>query len=476
MTLISAYAALRPARLVLPLAGALLAGGCDLLAPVFDPPTTTTPAAFQYAAGPVQWPQTDWWQLLASSELTGLVGQAQSGNQDLRAALARIDQAEANARIAGAALFPTLSGGATATRSTTGSKAGTSGGGGGGGTRTRVSYQGSLSAAYQVDLFGQNRSAAAAASIRVQSSQFDRETVAITVVADVARTYLQVLALRDRLRLARDELGNAERVLGILVQQQQVGTLSDLEVAQQRSAVASQRASLPGLEQTEHAATLALAVLIGQMPTGFAVRAQSLDELSLPPVIAGLPSQLLLRRPDIRRAEADLQAGSKDIASAWAARFPSINLTATAGTVSAALAGLLGPGSFITQLAAGLVVPIFEGGKLQATQQLQEARYKELVAKYAQTVLVAFRDVETALSASQLYAQQYELTRQSLNEARRAYNLAQVRFTAGTVDFLSVLESQRAVIQAQDALVQANLARYSALVDLYTALGGGFGG
>lgn len=464
----------RPARHAV-LAAALLLGGCDFLAPILEPAKVEPPAAFQYAAGESLWPQADWWNVLGSSELTGLISRAAANNQDLRAAVARIAQAEANARIAGASLFPSVGAGGQATRTTTGSRAGTSGGGSGG-TRTRVSYQGDLSAAYQLDLFGQNRSAAAAAAIRVQASRFDRETVAITVTADVARTYLQVLALRDRLRLAREELTNSERVLGILLQQQAAGAISDLEVAQQRSAVAFQRASLPGLEQSERAATLALAVLIGQVPSGFAVRTQSLSEVRLPPVIAGLPSDLLLRRPDIRRAEADLQAGSKDIASAWAQRFPSIQLTASLGTVSAALSGLLGPGSFITQLAAGLVVPIFEGGRLEATQQLQEARYKELVASYAQTVLASFRDVETALSASQLYAQQYELTRVALEEARRAYNLAQVRFTAGNADFLSVLESQRAVISASDALVLADLARYSALIDLYTALGGGFGG
>jgi len=471
---IAPFRAMRP---MLALGAALTAGACDFLAPILDPPQVSAPPAFQYAAGESLWPPADWWRALGSAELADLIRRAAADNQDLRAALARIEQAEANARIADAALFPTLGLSGQGTRTTTGAKAGGSGGGGGGsgGTRTRISYQGTLNAAYQVDLFGQNRSAAAAAAKRVEASQFDRETVALTVTADVAHTYLQVLALRDRLRLAREELVNAERVLGILVQQQNVGTISDLEVAQQRSAVASQRASIPGLEQSERAATLALGVLIGRVPTGFSVNAQSLSELTLPPIIAGLPSELLKRRPDIRRAEANLQAGSKDIASAWAARFPSISLTASAGTVSAALSGLLGPGSFITQLAAGLVAPIFEGGRLEATQQLQEARYKELVAVYSQAVLVSFRDVETALSASQLYALQYELTRQALAQARRAYELAQVRFNAGTVDFISVLDAQRTVIQANDALVQADLARYTALVDLYVALGGGFG-
>jgi NodT family efflux transporter outer membrane factor (OMF) lipoprotein len=308
----------------------------------------------------------------------------------------------------------------------------------------------------------------------VISSQFDADTVALTVNADVATTYLQILAVRDRLRLANEDLQNSERVLGLLQQQRNAGLVSDLEVAQQRSTAATQRAGIASLQQSERALVLSLSLLLGRPPEGFNIAAQSLNELQLPPVVAGMPSELLRRRPDIRRAESDLKAAGYDIDNARASRLPSISLTAEGGTVAAALTRLLSPGTFVTSLVASITAPIFEGGRLEAQQKLSEARFKELAIVYAQSVYTAFTETETALSAAQLYQAQYQAAQEAANQAQIAYRLAQNRYNAGTIDVLAVLDAQRTVINANDALVQANLLRYSALVDLYRALGGGF--
>ncbi len=456
----------------------MLAGltGCDLFQETREQTPPTVPGKFQYASGVPGaenlWPDRQWWRAFTSRELADLIDQAAANNQDLQAAAARIAQAEAQSTIAAAPLYPSLGSNLSGSRSTTGPN--TTGTGGTGRTVVRRSYQGAVSASYQIDLFGANRAAANAGEQRVISSQFEADTVALTVNADVATTYLQILAVRDRLRLANEDLQATERTLGLLQQQRAAGLVSDLEVAQQRSNAASQRAGIASLRQSERALVLSLSLLLGRPPEGFNVAAQSLNELQLPAIVAGMPSELLRRRPDIRRAESDLKATGYDIDNARASRLPSISLTAEGGSVAAALTKLLSPGTFITSLAASLTAPIFEGGRLEAQQKLSEARFKELAIVYAQTIYTAFTETETALSAAQLYQAQFAAAQEAANQAQIAYRLSQNRYNAGTIDFLAVLDAQRTVINANDALVQANLLRYSAIVDLYRALGGGF--
>ncbi len=451
---------------------------CDLFQEDRQQTPPVVPPAFQYApnapagSAAAQWPDVQWWRNFSSAELGELIAQGAANNQDLQAALARVQQAEAQSTMAAAPLYPTLSANGSGSRTSTGPR--TSGTNTGAGTIVRRSYQGTLNASYQLDLFGANRSAASAAEQRVVSSRFDADTVALTVNADIATTYLQILATRDRVRLAQEDLQNAERNLALLQQKRGAGLVSDLEVAQQRSTAASQRAGIASLQQSERALVLSLALLLGRPPEGFTVQARSLNDLHLPPIVAGMPSELLCRRPDIARAASDLKAAGYDIDSARAQRFPSITLTAEGGTVAAALTKLLSPGTFITSLAAGITAPIFEGNRLEGQQKLAEAQFKELAFVYAKSVYNGFVETETALSAAQLYQQQFQAAQEALNQAQIAYRLAQTRYNAGTIDFLTVLDAQRTVISANDAMVQANLLRYSAVVDLYRALGGGF--
>lgn len=448
---------------------------CDLFDEDRQQTPPVVPPAFQYAPNApsqAQWPDVQWWRNFSSPELGELIAQGAANNQDLQAALARVQQAEAQSTIAAAPLYPTLSANGNGSRTSTGPR--TSGTNTGAGTIVRRSYQGTLNASYQLDLFGANRSAAAAAEQRVISSRFDADTVALTVNADIATTYLQILATRDRVRLAQEDLQNSERNLALLQQKRAAGLVSDLEVAQQRSTAASQRAGIASLQQSERALVLSLALLLGRAPEGFTVQAQSLNDLRLPPIVAGMPSELLRRRPDIARAASDLKAAGYDIDSARAQRFPSITLTAEGGTVAAALTSLLSPGTFITSLAASITAPIFEGNRLEGQQKLAEAQFKELAFVYAKSVYNGLVETETALSAAQLYQQQFQAAQEALNQAQIAYRLAQTRYNAGTIDFLTVLDAQRTVISANDAMVQANLLRYSAIVDLYRALGGGF--
>jgi NodT family efflux transporter outer membrane factor (OMF) lipoprotein len=440
-----------------------LAAACSL-GPAYRAPEVASPPQWDAAAASADfWPGADWFRSFGNAELDGLIAQAKEGNRDLRAAVARILEAEAQAKIAGAALWPSLDAGGSAARTDRN-------------TGVTRSYQGALQAAYQLDLFGANRASASAAEVRVLSSRFDRETVAISLIADVASTFLQVLAARDRRRLAEETLRIAENILTLLEDQQRIGVVSDLEVAQQRSAVASQRAAIPALVLAERQSLTALAVLLGRNPQGFAVATRSLDEVRLPPVAAGLPSALLERRPDLRRAESDLRAANFDVAAARAARFPSIDLTGQGGTTSLALSSLFGPGSFFYTLAASVSAPIFEGGRLEAQDEFARARYRELVEAYQAAVLAAFRDVEDALNGSMQNRAQNELQRQAYDQAREAYRLAEIRYRVGTVNFLTVLDAQRSVFQTADSVVQSRLGQFTAVVTLYQALGGGWSG
>src|SRR5690606_14195936 len=338
----------------------------------------------------------------------------------------------------------------------------------------RSSYSGNLTMGYQVDLFGANAASADAALARLEGSRFDREAVAITLQADIAANYFTLLALRDRIRLANETLRIAEDVLEVLERQRAAGASTDFEVAQQRSAVASQRAALAGLQQQERVALDALAVLLGRPPQGFRVEADSLNALRLPPVVAGLPSDLLLRRPDLRRAEASLIAATFDIGAARAARFPSLALTARSGTQSSTTGMLLDPATMVYSIASSLTAPIFEGGRLEGQEDLSRARNEELIESYRGAILTAFRDTEDALSATAITAQQYAYAQEAFEQAREAYRIVESRFRAGTVDFINLLDAQRSVFAANDTLVQALLSRFTAIIDLYEALGGGW--
>lgn len=456
---------------------------CSMVPDYFRPAVEAPPAWDSRKDAAPLWPDAAWWRGFNSSELDRLIASGQASNTDLRAALARIRQAEAQARISGAALYPTLGidAGASRTRQGRGSVTASTGISNiGNNTRSdhviRNSYSGNLAVGYQLDLFGANAATADAALARLESSRFDREAVAITLHADIAANYFTLLGLRDRIRLANETLRIAEDVLEVLERQRAAGASTDFEVAQQRSAVATQRATVAGLQQQERVTLDALAVLLGRPPQGFQVEANSLNAVNLPQVVAGLPSELLLRRPDLRRAESDLIAANFDIGAARAARFPSLALTARAGTQSTTTGMLLDPTTMVYSIASSLTAPIFEGGRLEGQEDLSRARNQELVETYRGAILTAFRDTEDALSATAITAQQYLHAQEAFDQAREAYRIVESRFRAGTVDFINLLDAQRSVFAANDTLVQAYLSRFTAIIDLYEALGGGWDG
>lgn len=440
--------------------------GCASRAPIAEPPPRVDlPAAWGAAATPghQEWPDKNWWQRFGSPELSRLVDEGQSGNLELAGALARVRQAEAEARIAGVSLLPTATFYSDANRSVPIRRGSAS-----------TSADSGLQVSYEVDFWGKNKAGVASAEASLDANRFDRQTVALTVTSGIVSTYLQVLSLRDRLAVARGHVANAEHVLTLVQAQKNAGAASSLDLARQRSVVAQQKSEIPELMQQEREAQSALAILLGKTPQTFSVGQKGLDTITLPEVSPGLPSELLSRRPDIRRAEASLAAANADVAVARANLFPSIHLTGAMGTQSSALLSLLNAPNLLANVSASLIAPIFDGGRLKRERDLAIARKQELVQVYRATVIAALSEVDTALGQIRSLDEQRRLKTTELEEARQAYDLAEIRYKAGAEDLMTVLDTQRALADVQNDMGKLKLKRLQATVSLYKALGGGW--
>ena len=415
-------------------------------------------------------PSVIWWRGFRSKQLTDLIEEGLTSNLDIAAAVARIVQADALARIAGAPLIPAIDFNASASRSRS---SGTTGGATSS-PLSRTNLTLSLSASYEIDFWGKNRARLRAAEELAVASRFDREVVALTTVVSVANAYFLAQSAHERLTVARNNLAAATRVLRLIEERFKVGTASALDTAQQESLVNQVRAALPLLEQQLRENVVVLGVLLGRAPSRVSVRTVGLRHIAIPPVTPGLPADLLVQRPDIREAEAQLASANANVEAARAAMLPSIVLTGEGGYASAALRTLLRPESAFFTLAAGLVQPLIDGGRLQGQLDLEKGRQDELLQLYRRAVVSAFGDVERALIAIRQSAERERLQREVVASSRRAFEISETRLQEGAVDLVTVLNTQQSLFQAEDALAQARLARLQAVVSLFQALGGGW--
>jgi multidrug efflux system outer membrane protein len=462
--------------LMLSLGGCLLSG--EKPDPALDIPQAYDGGPKNPAVAEVAVPTLDWWRGFHSKELTEVIEEARAANLDIAAAVARIVQADAQSRIAGAPLLPgvNLNGGATRSRASqaTGGLGGPSAGSFAGSSSERDSLSASLTASYEIDFWGKNRSALRAAEETAVASRYDREVVGLTTVVATANAYFQVLAAQDLLRSTRENEKSATRVLNLIQQRLNAGTASALDTAQQESLVNTQRALIPPLEQILTQNRNALALLMARSPESVRVRGGSLRSIAYPRVTPGLPSELLAQRPDIREAEANLAAANANVENARAQMLPSITLTGEGGYQSAVLRTLLRPESAFYTLTAGLTQPIFDGLKLQGNLDLQKGKQDELLQNYRKAVISAFSDVETALDGIRQTALRERLQGDVVTSSQRAFDISEQRLNQGTIDLVTVLQTQQALYTAQLAHVQARLAHVQAIVSLYQALGGGW--
>lgn len=455
----------QPRPVAIALAIALLLSGCAATQVDIEPlPAVELPQ--QWSAAPDQEqlrPDVSWWKHFGSSELSMLVDEGQRNNFEIAAAVSRVHQAEALARIAGAPLLPSADISLSGDRGLPLS----------GGTAT-TSASGMLDISYEIDFWGKNRAGLVAAEASLRANVYDRETVALTVTSGIVSTYLQVLSLRDRLAIATQNVGNAERVLKLVEAQSRAGAASPLDLARQRSAVAGQKAAIPDLKQQERDAQVALAILLGRPPQTFSVSEHGLAEIQMPKIAPGMPSELLARRPDIRRAEARLSEANANVAVARAALFPSIRLTGSTGAQSNALLSLFNGPNLLANLGASLTAPIFDAGRLANQRDLAIAQKQELVQVYRSVVVTALSDVEKTLGSIGSLEERYRLKSTEVEQARFAFELSEIRYRVGAEDLMTVLDTQRNLSEAQNQLGQIKLQRLQATVSLYKALGGGW--
>lgn len=484
-----------PAALLLT---ALLAGGCSALR-VGPPPGADGPeeALATPTGRPVEVPDAwtaaetapasatpdPWWRTFDDPTLSDLIEESLAGSFDLAAAAARVDAAEARARIAGAALRPQADGSLTT-------------------SRTRRNFIGfpipggeervltslnttwglSLNLSWEVDLWGRLRSARDAVGRDLEAARADLAGAALSLSGQTAKAYFAVLEAREQTALARATLGNRRRNTERVGRRFDAGLVAALDLRLARSEEASAESVLQAQLQALDTLERQLQVLLARYPDrgGNRLLRKLPDELPAmfedgpEPVPAGLPAEIVSRRPDLAGAEARLEAAGFRVAEARAALYPGLRLTGSAGRSSEDVEDLLDGDFTVWSIAGSLLQPIFQGGRLRANVDLSRASFEEATALYAGRVLQAFREVETALAAESFLAGRTDALERAAEEARRAQELAEERYRMGLTDYLNVLEAQRRAFDADSRLLQAERQRLDARVDLVLALGGGY--
>lgn len=409
----------------------------------------------------------EWWEVFQDPELTRLIETAIEQNYDVQIAAARVLQARAILGVTQADQFPTINatGGITNQRSP---RFGPTP------AFEVTDYQIGLAGQWTLDFWGQYRRATEAARARLLASEWAEKEVVSVLVANVAAAYFQLRKLDLELEISKNTLASREESLDLTNIREERGLSSLLDVRQAEQLVYTASTRIPALERDIAQQENFLSTLLGQNP-GPIARGLTLTEQPRPPDIpAGLPSALLERRPDIRRAEEELAAANADIGVAKAAWFPQINLTGSAGYQSDELSNLFTGPADIWSAAAAFVQPIFEAGRISSNVRLSEAEYQEMMLTYQRTIQGAFRDVSDAL-VSYRKNREFRVEQEKLVEAARdSARLSELRFGKGETDYLEVLTNETNYFSAQLELAEAYLGELTALVEVYRALGGGW--
>lgn len=450
-------------RIVAGMATALALSAC--IGPRPEAPSTTAvapPPAWRTALGPGTPVRADWWAAFGDPVLTQLVNRALANSPDLGAAAARVEEARASERLARAQLSPLV----TASLPTTDARSLNAFGVAG----TNLAAQPSISASYDPDLFGRLRNASAAARAQLLATEGARDVVRLGLASSVASGYITLRALDARLAVARDTLAARGEALRIARRRAETGYTSNLELHQ---AEGEYRATEQLIPQAQLAITRqedALSLLLGDTPRAIP-RGAALTALTAPPIPAGLPADLLRRRPDLYQAEQTLVAADRSLDSARAALLPNISLTGSAGVIlSTALANPVG----IFSLGGSVLSPLFDGGRLRAGADAATARRDQAAFAYRRSALAAFREVDDSLAGVQRTREQAIALRGQRDALAAALQNASNRYRAGYSSYLDQLDTQRGLLTAQLALVQANADRLTSYVALYQAMGGGW--
>ena len=446
-----------------------------------------------------------WWNILHDAELTSLEQRVAAANLNVRLATIRLAESRSQRRITGADQFPTLQADGSYTGEKISSKGvlGILGGGGGntfgsqgssanglggrsGGVPTQATgatsipsfslWQYGFDASWELDLWGRVRREVEGADASVEQSEDSRRDSLLSVLAEVARDYVQLRGIQEQLRIAQANIVTAKQSLDLTQARYHGGLTTELDVANAAAQLATNRADIPQLEQQRDSSINALSFLLGEGPQ--ALRAELITPHAIPPVPplvpVGLPSELARRRPDIREAEDQLHAATADIGVAVADFYPKVTLDGSVGLQALRFKDLGNWAAHQYGIGPTISLPIFEGGRLRATLQLRKVQQQEAALNYQQTVLQAWHDVDNAMTAYAAEQARRDALAESVAQNRTALSLARARYRQGVSDFLNVLDAERGLLAAQEQLAQSNANVSGNMVQLYKALGGGW--
>ena len=447
--------------------------------PDYQRPTAPAAPAWRDAGEALAWKagapadafaRGEWWQLFADATLNDLETRALAANQDLRAAAARVDEARAATGVARSAYWPQFGANLSVSR-----EQGSLNVPNGLPDSLATTYRAPLMASWELDLFGRIRRLNEGARATAEASLAAFEAVRLSLTAEVAVSYFSLRALDQEAALIADGVELRQRAMDLVASRRKSGAATDFDVARAETELASTQAEAAAIANHRAALQNALAVLIGESAASFqlaAINAQ--PSAKTPEVPAGLPSELLERRPDVAAAERALAAANARIGVAKAAFFPAISLTGFAGYASGDIDTLFTADSRAWSIGPSLYLPIFQGGRNRANLERSKAAYEGSVAVFRQSVLVAFREVQDALTGTRLLAEQSAAQDRAVEAARRAGSLAQKRYDAGFVNYFEVIDAQRTVLSAERTAAQLTAQRLNNSVALIKALGGGW--
>ncbi len=457
------------------LSAALILAGCAV-GPKYAKPETELPAGWATAAaGSVEVRNARWWTVYADPVLERLIDEALANNANLLLAVARVDEARASLKSTAAQEAPSASVGVDASRSRTSQRGSQQFNGGS--DPVRNNFRATLDVSYELDLWGRLRSATSAARADLLGSEAARETVRTALTSDVAQGYFALRALDEQLAATRRSLASRTESLTIQKKRVDLGVQSDFEYRQREAEVAAARAQLPLLERNRSQQENALAVLLGRSPRAIYegrvdAGRDSENATAVIVVPSGLPSDLLLRRPDLVEAEQRLIAANARIGIARAYYFPAISLTGFLGAESVALGSLFGGPAGIWRFAAALTQPLWGAGRIEAAVQAATARQHQALAQYQGAIQNAFREVRDALVGQIQAREQLEAETQRVTALRETLRLAKLRYDNGLASHLDLLDAERNLLAAEQNRIDALRAQRAAIADLFKALGG----
>ncbi|OHC73988.1 MAG: hypothetical protein A3G18_10650 [Rhodospirillales bacterium RIFCSPLOWO2_12_FULL_58_28] len=464
----------------------LSVAGCAVKRDNYAIPEVELPVSYRHNSGeksetestpgqtaPMTVPQavSKWWTHFGNDELNGLVEGALANNHQLKAAIGRIAESKAQWGAIKADQWPVLS--TSAKEDITAPRDGKGDVKPGGKTISEKNYDLGLQISYEADFWGKNSAASEAAYNTAWSSVFAREVVALTLTSSMVQNFIKYLSFNDRIQTAKDTERVYKDMLQAVIDRLDDGEATSLQIAQQRTAVFAASAVIPVLELQREQARNSIALLMGKAPSEVNLQSDSLDDIVFPEVKPGLPSRLLLRRPDIRKAETELIAADASIDVARASLLPTFKLTGDYGYGSHHLSSLLSPESLYYNLAVSITQAIFDAGKRESQVDFAKARHEVLVQTYMETAYTALKEVEDALVSIRFLTLRKQAQEEAVVAGGNAFELSTTSYTVGTLDFLTLLDTERTMFREEDQLHLIKFERLQSAVDLFKALGGG---